>query len=118
MLTIDSIVSLYKEGVELILDDKEKPYGLKGVYDSGEQKAIAYLQNNTSKDDINMTIIHELIHARDFILEKPECDLYNPKRTQYQEKELDLYEQRVEEEAVVTYRNQPKIIDFIKEILL
>lgn len=118
MLTIDDIILSYKEGVEIILNNEPQMYGLKGEYDSGEMKAIAYLNNNINKKDLCCTIFHELIHARDFILNKPECEFYNPQRNAVQQQGLDLYEEFVENEAIETYNKQPELINFIEEIFI
>lgn len=118
MLTIDDIILSYKEGVEIIYSNEPQIYGLKGEYDSGEMKSIVYLNNNVNKKDLCCTIFHELIHARDFILNKPECEFYNPRRNAVQQQGLDLYEEFVENEAIETYNKQPELINFIEEIFI
>lgn len=99
MLTIENIVELYQSGVNLEFKNGRHPDGIKGVWCLAELEARVYLPAIESEDDKNITIIHELLHARDHII-------------------LDVsgIDSEIEAEAVLTYEQNPEIIEFLKDI--
>ncbi len=69
MLTEEDVLQLYKEGVVLRLHRKRHSEGLWGCYNPETLEANAYLTDIPSQQDLYETIVHELIHARDDVLE-------------------------------------------------
>lgn len=105
MLTLKQIRELYQANLKIKFK-KKHPQRLKGEYDPGTLEAIVYIPNAESKEDRDITILHELIHARDDI---------KGLRTQY-EKYKKKIEDQVEKEAVETYKNRPYVLQFIKQL--
>ena len=99
MLTLNQIIDIYRKGVEIKFKRKSKDNRIKGEYDPSTLEAIIYVNNNLSNEDKDITILHELIHARDDI----------------KGKRLNR-EKGVEREAIETYKESPEILEFIKAL--
>lgn len=99
MLTLNQIINIYRKGVEIKFKRKSKDKETKGEYDPSTLEAIVYVNNNKSKDDRDVTIIHELIHSRDDLRGKR---LYS--------------EGEVEKEAIETYQKRRYVLMLIKEL--
>lgn len=91
-------MNIYHEGNDVVC--RRSANNKKGEYDPGDMKIILYPDNAESDYDLNITILHEFIHARSHIkLDRPTCG-----------------EKVVEAEAVETYRKKPHILSLIKDI--
>ncbi|MBS3148282.1 hypothetical protein J4219_05335 [Candidatus Woesearchaeota archaeon] len=71
-------------------------------------KAVVILPHVESFDDLAVTVLHELIHARDDFL-----SYYSRKRFGVAD---DRLERLVDEEAMKTYAANPLILQFISEL--
>ncbi len=98
-LTLQQLVKLYSEGVVLKFKKKSHPDFIKGEYSPDCLEIYIYLSHIDSKYDRDITILHELIHARN--------DLF-PKKSS---KDTEYF---VEKEAIETYHKKPEVIEFIK----
>ena len=98
MLTINNILKLYQEGIDIIITNKLS--NIAGEWDISNLCVWLYKRNIKSKKERDLTLIHELIHAKG--------DLIVYKR---------IDEVKVEEEAVQTYLKKPYIIEFLKDFL-
>lgn len=98
MLTLKQIIKLYQEGVEIKFIKKPHPDCLKGEFDPSNLEILVYLSHADSKTDKDLTILHELVHAR------------NNQKNNFA---IDS-ETYVEQEAVMTYYKRGYILDFIK----
>jgi hypothetical protein len=99
MLTIEQVIRCVEEGISIEFK-KSGPKGIKGEYDPSTQRISIYVNNLGSPMDMGLTILHEFIHARDDIgSARGECA-----------------ESKVEREAMLTYRNAPHVIRFIRQI--
>ena len=103
MLTLNQVIKLYEDGLEIKFENRWKKDGRKGDYNPPELEVLIYKLNIESIIDRDITILHELIHARDEI-----------KGKRYRNKTQD--EKQVEKEARETYRKNPYIIKFIKDL--
>ncbi len=106
MLTINQLVKVYEEGVNMHFKKQPSPNGFKGEYDPNSLEVFIYTPAIESKSDEDITILHEFVHARD--------DVYYSK-TQYI-KDITQYEQETEQEALKTYKKKPYILDFIMQL--
>jgi hypothetical protein len=100
MLTIDHIVELYQHGVDIHFKEKPHESGRKGAWIEGLWKVLVYVPSATSTEDLYETVLHEFIHARNDLL-TPECD---------------DSERKVELEGKDTYKHNPELIIFIKDL--
>ena len=100
MLTLSQIIKLYEEGIEIKFSKSRKEKYLKGYYEFPE--ITIYNINIESRDDMYITILHELIHARN-------------QQKNNNNKAIDK-EKQVEKEALKTYFKRPYLIEFIKNI--
>mgnify|MGYP001577747382 CR=1 FL=1 len=106
MLTKKDISRIYNKGVSLRF--RRKFTSERGDYDPSNLEINIYLySHNSSQGDMDITILHEFIHARDDVLVK------SFREKNLSEKEL---EERVEDEAIQTYEKNPGIIKFIREV--
>lgn len=103
MLTLNQVIKLYEEGLEIKFENRWKKDGRKGDYNHSELEVLIYKLNIESIIDRDITILHELIHARN-----------ETKGKRYRNKTQD--EKQVEKEAIETYRKNPNIIKFIKQL--
>lgn len=101
MLTIDQVIEVYQNGVEIKYRRKKHHYNLKGEYDPGLREVNVYLPSIDSSKDKDITLLHELIHARN--------DLKSAKQP-------DIEDSVVEEEALKTYQKKYYVLQFIKLI--
>jgi hypothetical protein len=100
MLTVWQVIRLYQEGFDVRFKRKPHPFQFKGEYDPMNEQAYIYLKHIDSKMDLDLTVLHESIHASRDILD----DTYDGKDTSE------------EDEAQRTYNERPEILDFIKQI--
>ena len=101
MLTIGQVTTCYKSNVVLRCSRKPKRDKRKGDYDPSTLEAIIYLQNIESEKDRDITILHELIHARDHIKSA---------------RSLDKCEDAIENEALATYSYRPYVLRYIRQL--
>lgn len=100
MLTLNQIIKLYEEGIEIRFNKNRKEKYLKGYYEFPD--ITIYTRNIESKEDMHVTILHELIHARNHLKKN-------------NRKAIDK-EKQVEREALETYSERPYLIEFIKNV--
>ena len=105
MLTIKQIIRIYTLGAELKFKKNSDTKQLKGECDCGALEAIIYTRKKSSAE-LETTILHELIHLRN------ETRRYR-KNSKIRAKISEKY---VEKEARETYKKNPYIIQFIKEL--
>ncbi len=98
MLSIPDVKRLEEEGVEVRLMRGRHPEGLKGWWLPDELEARIYLPSITSEKEIDITILHEFIHARNWLITTRHKD----------------WERVVNKEAKDTYRKRPNVVYFIK----
>jgi len=97
MLTINNILKLYQEGIDIIVTNKLSD--IAGEWDISNLCIWLYKRNIKSEKERDLTLIHELIHAKEDLIDYKGLD-----------------EAQVEEEAVQTYLKKPYIIEFLKEM--
>ncbi len=100
MLTLNQIIKLYEEGIEIKFSKDRKEKYLKGYYEFPE--ITIYNNNMESREDMYITILHELIHARN--------------QQKNKDKGAINREKQVEKEALKTYSKKPYLIEFIRNI--
>ncbi len=96
MLKIEDVVKLY-EFVDIKLNYFKQEHCCKAFFEG--RTVRVFMKNIDSEKDLELTLIHELIHARNWYLLDVEDD-----------------EDEVEDEAVVTYNNNHEIVKFIKQL--
>ena len=99
MLTICQVNRIYQEGFDLFIRGVCRS-GIKGEFDPGALEINIYQKNVESEYDMDITILHEFIHARDEVLSGSrlaDCRL-------------------VDMEAVRTYEENPHVLRYIKEL--
>ena len=101
MLTIEEIRKIRKRGVTLRYS-RSKKEKIKGEYIHDNLEVIIYKSNIISSYDNEMTILHEFVHARDYI----SGYRYGQSRKHYS----------VEREARRTYSNRSDVLQYIKKI--
>ena len=102
MLSVEQVIKLCEEDVRIRFRRKPRSDKLKGEYDPEDNEISVYLKNIDSKEERDITILHEFIHARDIWI-----------------KNLDTTgscSERVEREATETYKKRPEVLAFIKEM--
>ena len=102
MLTINQLVKVYEEGINMHFKRNPSPDGLKGEYDPSSLEILIYMPAIESKSDRDITVLHEFVHARD--------DVYFSKA---HIKDMNKFEQKTKQEALKTYKKRPYILDFI-----
>ena len=102
MLTINQIIKIAEEGVSVRQTRKIPEEKLKGEYDPAAKEAIIYLSAIRSGRDRDITLLHELIHARD--------DVQGKRRFRNSNQEY-----LVEKEAIATYYQRKEVLDFAKD---
>ncbi|MCX5864485.1 MAG: hypothetical protein NTW42_05375 [Deltaproteobacteria bacterium] len=65
MLTKNNVIQLYNDGLAIRWRRKKHPQQLKGEYDPAAFEVSIYTQHLLSEHDRDMTLLHELIHAKD-----------------------------------------------------
>ena len=100
MLTLNQIIKLYEEGIEIEFSKSRKEKYLKGYYEFPE--ITIYTRNIESREDMHITILHELIHARN--------------QQKNNDQKVINREKQVEKEAQKTYSKRPHLIELIKNI--
>jgi len=100
MLTINQVVDIYRKGIEIILNNQPQKHTDMGRFDTD---IMIYEKNINSPEQKDITLLHELIHARDGYLPK--------ELTEAQMEEID---RKIDQEAVETYKKNPEILEFIK----
>jgi hypothetical protein len=103
MLTKKDILKLYSEGLEIKFRRKKHPQGLKGDYDPSSCQINIYAGAVSSEYERDLTLLHELIHARD--------DRHGKKRHT-----RPVLDSSIEKEALQTYEKKPHILSLIKEL--
>ena len=100
MLTLRQVEKICETGVDITFSRKRVTRDLMGEYDPGTLEAVIYLANNPSEFERDITLLHEMIHARDDMkaarLLNGRCD-------------------DVEQEAKETYQKRPYVLQYIKE---
>ena len=117
MLTRRKILTLFEEGVTVKVHLKGAPEGTKGTWrEDGDARVDLYPQNMESREDFDLTLLHEFEHAVADNMPRG----YNVQAT-YRKKEQGSggYVQTedcdiAEAHAVDLYRNDPEIVRFIK----
>ena len=102
MLTIEDIKRVCEEGITLRFKRKPAPDRRKGEFDPLTLEAKVFLPDQESREDRDITILHEFIHARDNI----GGHRYYRDRKGY----------NVEREAANTYKYRPYVLQFIKQL--
>jgi len=97
MLTINNILELYNKGVDIIITNK--PSDDAGEWDLSSLCVFLYKKNIKSKEEVYLTLIHELMHARDDLIFNRPID-----------------ETRAEKEAIKTYFKRPYITELLKDL--
>ncbi len=98
MLTINQVNKLYEHGVKITMK-KSSLEVKRGEYDPSEKEILIYRKNITSRSEMDMTILHEFIHARNDIL-----------------RGKDVSDKMVEKEAAETYSKRPKVLECIVQL--
>ena len=101
MLTKNNVIQLYNDGLVIRRRRKEHPRQLKGEYDPVGFEVNIYTKHLLSEHDRDMTLLHELIHARDDRKGLPNNRTCSP---------------HVEREAEATYQKRPGVLALIKEL--
>lgn len=115
MLTLDDIVSIYDAGFDIDIDDEADDSLVFGHCLFKDRQVIAYVSNiGLSLDELYKTIIHEFIHARDYLLGTIKDEFIGCKDEESTQRFIE-YEKRVEQETELTYRNHPEIGKIIFE---
>ena len=104
MLTIHQIIGL-AENIDIEIINKRSPHFVFGVYEPDNFLVKIFLPDIKDRENFNLTLVHELIHARDDVLANRSLI----------EGEND-YEKSVEDEAKKTYAKHPEYIKFIREL--
>ncbi|MBU1201175.1 MAG: mitochondrial inner membrane protease ATP23 [Nanoarchaeota archaeon] len=99
MLKIMDVIWMYEEGMTAKVISRLKNPDQKGEYRPDKDEIVIAADNIKSEDDFNITLVHELIHARNDLL--------------YSKKEL---ENEVEKEALKTYNLNPGVALFARQI--
>jgi len=105
MLKIKDILKL-RDGLELILKREITSEEFKGLYEPDSKRIIIFYSNIKNKKDMDLTLLHEFVHARDHI-----C--YSNIRYI---SDIGNYEKSTEKEAIKTYIKKPHILRLIKDI--
>ena len=100
MLSINQVVAACNEAV-FVRFGRKCSARIKGEYDPQALEISIYPKNNTSRSDLDITLLHEFIHARDDVKSA---------------RSVDSAEKDVEKEAKQTYRLHPYVLRFIKEL--
>lgn len=105
LLTINQVVRLCQGGVDIrLVNNKPHPRGIKGEFDMSFLEIVVYKPNIESHEDMDITILHEFIHARNYT---------NPCFSDSDEHRM---EEHIEEQAVMTYIKRPYLPRFIKQL--
>ena len=99
MLTIDQVNRIYREGFDIHLK-RNSLRGLKGEIDPAALEILIYLANAESEYDRDITLLHELIHAREEI---------GP-----MDSSLECHHS--DEEAIRTYEQSPHVLEYVKDL--
>ena len=102
MLTIEDIKQAYEDGVTLRFKRKPASDRRKGEFDPLTLEVKVFLTDQESREDKDITILHEFIHVRDNIEGHRH---YRPRR-----------DSAVEREAENTYRYRHNVLEFIKQL--
>ena len=102
MLNVRQVIRTYQSGVEIKLKRKPHHQNLKGEYDPSNLEIRVYLPAQESKLERDITILHEMIHARD----GSEVRVYS----------LSGYEKSIDKEARETYKRRPHVLEFVKQL--
>ena len=102
MLTKKQVMKIADSEWDIILKRGYHPLRYQGWHLPDLNESRIYLPKHKDKDDLAITIIHELIHARN-----DERKAARVRKTKDNE---------IEEEAKETYKRNPKLFDFIKEL--
>jgi len=105
MLKVKEIIKLQK-GLELLLKKEISLRKFKGLYEPDKKRIIIFYSNINNKKDLDLTLLHEFVHARDDI-----C--YS---NIYYINDIGDYEKSTEKEAIKTYNKKPHILKLIKDI--
>lgn len=103
-LTHRTIKSLYDKGVKIKIKRDRNHHSLQGVFDPATLEAIIWRNNCCCESEIAKTIIHELIHARDY--------LFSPKKY---DACANTDHPEVDEEAKYVYENRPSVYKAIRK---
>lgn len=101
MLSKKEVIRLYNDGLTIRWRRKKHPQQIKGEYDPVGFEVHIYTPHLVSEHDRDMTLLHELVHARDDRKGLPNNRTCSP---------------RVEREAEATYRRRPSVLALIKEL--
>ena len=115
MLTIDHIAKISEGGVNVFFKETQNKFGYKGLYEPLSRKIIIYNQTISSPYDLNITLLHEFVHARDDILYSHIFFTNSQGRLSDISDPLE-YEEATEKEALSTYKNNPDVLYFIKNL--
>ena len=115
MLTIDQIVKVSEEGVNILFKDTPSHFGYKGLYEPGTQAIIIYNKAISSAYDFHITLLHEFVHARDDVLYS-HIFFTNARGRVSDISDALEYEEATEQEAINTYKENRGVLDLIKEL--
>jgi len=99
MLTINNILKLYGKGVDIVITNK--PSKISGEWDLSSLIVFLYKRNIKSKEERDITLIHELTHAKE--------DLVT-----YRSKD----DEAIEEKAIRTNFKKPYLIELVKDLFM
>lgn len=105
MLTISKIKKIYRHGIDVRFRRSPHPLGWKGEYLGSTLDVIVYLPALESKRDLDLTLLHEFVHADD--------DISSSRLPNLSDDEDD---ERAESEAIEAYERRPKVLEFIKQL--
>ena len=105
MLNINEIIKT-QQRLDIFLKKDLDLEGFKGLYNPDKQKITIFYSNIQDKKDMDLTLLHEFIHARD--------DICYSKI--YYIKDIIDYETSTENEAIETYQEKPHILKLIKDL--
>lgn len=115
MLSIEDVVQLYQEDVnvrlrrkipsdfESLSDEDSELY--KGAFDPETNDINIYSCNVHSREEFDLVLLHEFIHARDYLLGSANKCMKD-----------DTDEDAVDQETKQTYKKRPKVVEFIKQV--
>jgi hypothetical protein len=93
---------LKKEGVRIVYRRKPDPEGNLGDYDTDTFEVNIYSKSISTKEEKELTILHELYHAKNHLIH---C------------RKGRRGEEKAEREALKTYLKRPQVLKTAKDIL-
>lgn len=120
MLSLEDVIKIYNAKFDIEIEDdhedvEDQDLLILGHCDFKDKQVILYISLiGDSVQELYKTIIHEFIHARDYLLGTITDAFIESKDEESRMRFID-YERRVEDETLLTYKNQPDIAKTIFE---